>query len=369
MKSIFRNFVLGASLALFPLIAAEPSSERNQKIDRMVQEFAKKQTGGGVAVAIITPDRTASAGYRRDVFTYGHQRGPESAPPNENAIFYLASVTKVLTATVLAKFVRDGKVRLDDPAQKYVPEGVRVPSFNGRHMTLKDLAAHTSGLPNEAGKVSQPYHYEEKEFYNWLSNYKLKYAPGTKNVYSNVGYGFLGLILARVAHMSYEEVVIKEVCDPLNMPNTRIEYYHPQSPDLGNFYNKKGSLIKGGCCVALPTLGGGGAFASTINDMSRFLAFNMGLLHTGMEDLLPLLQQHDFTLLKNHFIGLGWYDNPLYQKPGIMKINKNGGMPGTSTYLAFVKGTKTGVVVLANSDSQPTTKLGNDILKILNPQK
>jgi D-alanyl-D-alanine-carboxypeptidase/D-alanyl-D-alanine-endopeptidase len=365
MKSIFKIVLF--CLAVLSLSAQEISPEQKQQIDQMVQEFAHKQAGGGVAVAIITPDRTSSTGYRRDVFTHGHQRGPQSAPPNENAIFYLASVTKVLTSSVLAKFVRDGKVKLDDPAQKYMPEGVRVPSFRGREITLRDLATHTSALPRSNGRVKHPYHYEDKEFFQWLSHYKLKYAPGTKNVYSNVGYGFLGLILARIAHMSYEEVVIKEICEPLNMSTTRRHYSEEQKQNFCDFYDKKGKRIRGGCCVALPALGGGGAFASTLNDMSRFLAFNMGLLKTGMENLLPLLQQHDFTMSPNNFIGLGWYDIPLEKGPPmIMKISKNGGMPGTSTYIAFVKQSKTGVVVLANSDSQPTEKLGNDILKILN---
>jgi len=363
MKAVLLSIVL----FVFSLSAQEITPEVIQQIDKTVQAFAQKQKGGGVAVAIIYPDSTSSQGYRRDTFLYGHDKGPESAPPKVNAIFYLASVTKVLTATVLAKFVQEGKVKLDDPAQKYVPASVRVPTFNGKQITLRDLATHTSGLPSEAGDVKHPYHYEKTDFYKWLSGYKLKYAPGTKSVYSNVGFGFLGLILSNIAHMEYEDLIIRELCDPLNMPDTRMRFSAEQKERLSDFYGKAGKMIHAGCCITLPALGGGGGFASTLNDMSRFLAFNMGLLKTSMNEALPALHDTQFTIGPADYIGLGWYNNKLYPNSTIMKISKNGGMPGVSTYLAFVKGSKTGVVVLTNSGSEPSVPLGNEILKILNP--
>lgn len=361
-----RTLLLSIILFVFSLSAQEVTPEVLQQIDKTVQAFAQKQKGGGVAVAVIYPDKS-SQGYRRDNFMYGHDKGPQSAPPKVNSIFYLASVTKVLTATVLAKFVQEGKVKLDDPAQKYVPASVRVPTFNGKQITLRDLATHTSGLPSEAGDVKHPYHYERSDFYKWLSGYKLKYAPGTKSVYSNVGFGFLGLILSNVAHMEYEDVIIKELCDPLNMPDTRMRFSDNQKERLSDFYNQNGKMIHAGCCIALPALGGGGAFASTLNDMTRFLIFNMGLLNTPMNGALSILHDTQFTIGPANYIGLGWYDNKLYSNGSIMKISKNGGMPGVSTYLVFVKESKTGVVVLTNTDSESTIPLGNAILKILNP--
>jgi D-alanyl-D-alanine-carboxypeptidase/D-alanyl-D-alanine-endopeptidase len=362
-----RTLLLSFVLFVFSLSAQEITPEVIQQIDKAVQAFAQKQKGGGVAVAIIYPDSTSSQGFRRDTFMYGHDKGPQSAPPKVNALFYLASVTKVLTATVLAKFVQEGKVKLDDPAQKYVPASVRVPTFNGKQITLRDLATHTSGLPSEAGDVKHPYHYERSDFYKWLSGYKLKYAPGTKSVYSNVGFGFLGLILSTIAHTEYEDLIIKELCDPLSMPDTRMGFSAEQKERLSDFYGPAGKMIHAGCCITLPALGGGGAFASTLNDMSRFLAFNMGLLKTSMNGSLSILHDTQFTIGPANYIGLGWYNNKLYPNGSIMKISKNGGMPGVSTYLAFVKESKTGVVVLANTNSEPTVPLGNEILKILNP--
>lgn len=349
------------------LFAKPVTPQMLQEVDAKVRQFSQHQKGGGVAVTIIYGE--GFEGHQQKNFMYGHAKGRESAAPTNENIFYLASITKVLTSTVLAKFVQEGKVKLDDPAQKYVPKWVKVPSYRGREITLRDLATHTSALPREAGGVEHPYHYEINDFYRWLSNYKLNYAPGTKTVYSNLGYGFLGLILATVANTTYADLVIREVCNPLGMDDTRTwdTYTDAQRERFCEFYSRDGSPVKTGCCNTLPALGGAGDFASTLSDMTKFLAYNMGLT-SSMNDLLPLLQNHDFTMGANHFIGLGWYNNPLYAKGTIMKFSKNGGLPGVSTYIAFVKETKTGVVVLANTNSEPTVALGNQILQILNPK-
>ncbi|MBS0647624.1 MAG: serine hydrolase [Verrucomicrobia bacterium] len=362
-----KTLLLSLVLFVFSLSAQEMTPETIQRIDEAVQAFAKKQKGGGVAVTVIFAD-PKSKGYQSHTFTYGHAKGPESPAPKTDSIFYLASITKILTSSVLAKFVAQGRVKLDDPAQKYVPASVRVPTFQGKEITLRDLATHTSALPRDVA-VKDPYHYTKEEFYKWISGYKLKYAPGTKSVYSNLGYGFLGLILSNIAHVSYEDLVIKEICNPLNMSDTRITLSAGQKERLCDFYSQTGKIIRTGCCPTMPAIIGSGEFASTLSDMSRFLAFNMGFFNTSMDNILPLAQSHQFTMSQGHFIGLGWYNNPLYSNGSIMKISKNGGIAGVSTYIAFVPGSKTGVVVLANCNSESTTPLGNQILKIMNPSK
>ena len=67
-------------------------------------------------------------------------------PDGPRSIFEIGSITKVFTATLLAEMAREGLVALDDPVQKWLPEGVRMPS-RGRAITLEDLSTHRSGLP------------------------------------------------------------------------------------------------------------------------------------------------------------------------------------------------------------------------------
>jgi D-alanyl-D-alanine-carboxypeptidase/D-alanyl-D-alanine-endopeptidase len=66
-------------------------------------------------------------------------------------IFAIGSITKVFTTILLADMVDRGLVNLDDPIEKYLPSTVKVPKFNGKNITLENLATHTSGLPEWPG--------------------------------------------------------------------------------------------------------------------------------------------------------------------------------------------------------------------------
>ncbi len=360
---MFKQIVAFVCLFVFSL---EASPQQIDKVDSAIREFSKKQHQGGIAVSIITPG--GKTGYTVNTFSYGHAKGPESAPPNEKSIFFLASVTKVLTATVLAKFVEEGKVRLDDPVQQYVP-GIKVPTYQGKPITLQDLANHTSGLPRDVSGNKHPYHYQVDDFYQWLQQIHLKYEPGTKSVYSNAGFGFLGIILSNIAGKSFEDLVVQVVCNPLNMPDTRMYLSNNQKDRLCEFYGKSGQVIDSPRRDTFPGLGGGGAFASTLADMTNFVVYNMGLVDTSLNSLLPILFEPSFKTTKTGFIGLGWEGSRLYPTQSILKYSKNGGLKGVSTFIGFVKETQTGVVVLSNTNSLNTTSLGNEILKILNPEK
>ena len=362
MMKTMTSFIL---LLTAPLAALAP--RQIERIDEATKKYAVEEKGGGVGVIIVYPGPN---GYEIKEFSHGHVAGPQSPPPRNNSIFLLASVSKVFCTTLLAKFVEEGRCRLDDLAQQYVPSWVHVPSFEGKQITLEHLATHTSGLPSEApGSGKKAYHYTKQDFYRALSHIHLHYAPGTKDVYSNMGIGFLGLILGNIAGRPYEEILVENILNPLNMPDTRYTYsLTPAQKERMVHFFINGKRVKTNCCKAMPAIGAGGGLTSTMHDMTQFLLYNMGLLNTELNSLLPILQKHYFRMHPRAFQCLAWYHNPLYPKGKLMKFSKNGGMPGVSTYIAFVKESKTGVIVLANAKSH-STKLGNDILKIMNPHE
>jgi CubicO group peptidase (beta-lactamase class C family) len=84
---------------------------------------------------------------KRYTFTFGRIARGSDARPTIRTEFEIGSVTKTFTGMLLAHFVRERLVHYDDPLQKFMPQGIRVPSFRGRRITLLDLATHTSGLP------------------------------------------------------------------------------------------------------------------------------------------------------------------------------------------------------------------------------
>jgi serine-type D-Ala-D-Ala carboxypeptidase/endopeptidase len=116
-----------------------------------------------------------------------------------------------------------------------------------------------------------------------------------------------------------------------------------------------------------PAFTGAGALRSTMNDMLAYLAFNMGLTSTPLTPLLPTLQRRWHpTMRAGGYVGLACQMMPL-RGSGLTVTWKDGGTIGFSSFIAFVRETGTGVVVLVNQ-SFPAARVAMPILKILNHQ-
>ena len=150
-------------------------------------------------------------------------------PLDGNTVFEMGSISKVFTGALLADMVARGEVKLDDPIAKYLPQTVKVPSRNGRQITLLDLATQSSGLPRLPSNMrpadfSNPYaDYSVQQLYEFLSGYSLTRDPGQRYEYSNLGVGLLGHVLALRAGKSYEEILKERILDPLGMNDTRVD--------------------------------------------------------------------------------------------------------------------------------------------------
>jgi CubicO group peptidase (beta-lactamase class C family) len=281
---------------------------------------------------------------------YGRLNQESDHKPDGDTVFEIGSVTKVFTAILLADMVERGELKLDDPISKFLSQSTKVPTRNGKEITLLDLATHTSGLPrmpnNFAPKdSSNPYvDYTVDQMYAFLSNHTLSRDIGAKYEYSNYGAGLLGHILALKAGMDYETLVKTRICDPLKMNSTRIQL----SPELrARLATGHDGDLKAVANWDLPTLAGAGALRSTVNDLLKFLAANLGFTKT---DLLPALEK---THLARHNagapgveVGLGWH---IYNKHGTQIVWHNGGTGGYHSFIGFDKKKRLGVAVLSNS--------------------
>src|SRR5690606_27539378 len=119
-------------------------------------------------------------------------------------IYEIGSVTKALTGLLLADLIERKLVAADDPAQKFLPEGLTMPIAGDKPITLEHLSTHTSGLPRLPSNFApadpaDPYaDYTQERMFDFLKSHKLRRAPG-KHEYSNYGAALLGQLLARKA--------------------------------------------------------------------------------------------------------------------------------------------------------------------------
>src|SRR5690348_13054559 len=109
------------------------------EVEANIQKRIAEQLNPSIVVGIVDKQ-----GYR--YFNFGNVKANGSLA-NEHSIYEIGSISKVFTAILLAQQALDGKIKLDDPAQQYIPNEVSVPRYGGKEITLGNLSDHTSGLP------------------------------------------------------------------------------------------------------------------------------------------------------------------------------------------------------------------------------
>ena len=270
--------------------------------------------------------------------------------PDADTVFEIGSITKVFTSLALAEMVRRGEVRLDDPVAKFLPATVRVPSRDGREITLLDLSNQVSGLPRLPGNLKpadlgNPYAgYGSANLYEFLSGYALRRGIGEKYEYSNLGVGLLGHVLSLRAGVGYEELIRRRVLEPLGMTDTAITLPDPMKRRLAVGTGPSRLPVK---YWDLDALAGAGALRSTARDMLKFLTAAMGLRETPLRSAFDLmLQKRRPTGTPDLDIGLGWH---IWNRYGTEIVWHNGGTGGFRSFAGYVTANKTGVVVLCNT--------------------
>jgi serine-type D-Ala-D-Ala carboxypeptidase/endopeptidase len=301
---------------------------------------AQQKRAPGVVIGLVD-DKGAK------IFAKGVCENGQNAEVNGDTVFEIGSVSKVFTALLLQEMVDSSEVKLDDPIGKYLPPSVKTPTRNRREITLEDLATQTSGLPrmpdNFAPKDgANPYaDYTVEQMYDFLAHYQLQRDIGGEYEYSNLGVGLLGHILALRAGMSYEALVVRRICDPLQLNSTRITLTPELKARLAPGHDTNDDTVSN---WDLPTLAGAGGLRSTANDLLKFLAANLGLTNSSLADAMTATQQPRKSIGVLRKIGLIWQI-----QTGSGTIWHNGGTGGYHSYIGFKKDPLRAVVVLANS--------------------
>jgi serine-type D-Ala-D-Ala carboxypeptidase/endopeptidase len=312
------------------------------------------ERGECTGIAVGTNDRGTPGFYAYGEVARGSGRAPEP-----KTAFEIGSVTKVFTATLLAIEAQRGVVKLDAPLQNYVPHGITVPRFEGRQMTLADLATHTSGLPRQPPMHGE--HYSAQDMFAFLNSYQLTRAPGTHFEYSNLGVALLAHALAQAAGTPWARLVQQEITEKLGMPDTRLSLEPEERARLAIGYSRAGLRARE-TMPTWPAFNGAGGLFSTTSDMQRFLAWNMGETKGDLPNsLLAELHTTRFPQPRARSgVGLAWHIAPLGAAASV--IWKNGGTSGYSSYIGFVPAARVGIVLLSNSNHCPLTSAGNEIL-------
>lgn len=288
---------------------------------------------------------------------------------NGDTVFAIASLTKLFTALLLADMTARGEVALEDPVNRYLPAGVRVPALKGRELRLVHLASYVSGLPGWPPNMkgldpSRPFPaYREADLYAALNKSPLKTPPGSAYEYSNFGFGLLAHVLARRGGKSFEEMLVTRICKPLGMNSTRI------TPDAA----MRARLAPAHADIAEPvkpwvfpeTLQGAGALYSTANDMLNFLEGATGRRNALTGPFRSLLKMRHPTDKPDVETASGWM---ISRTLGEEHAWKDGATAGYSAFAGYSLRSRDALVLLANGQCGPSFGVfGRHVLNVRFP--
>lgn len=327
-------------------------------VDTIVRKYIQRANTVSISVGIIKNGSTHT-------YNYGEVKKGKGQMPNIGSIYEIASITKTFTATLLAWYVNEGVLKLDDPITKYLPDSVASnPAL--KDIKLINLSNHTSGLPSLPTNFSiqrdysdaNPYkNYTRDMLFRYLRYCILPNKPGVKYAYSNLGVGLLGIILERVTNKPYEQLVNEIICRPLGMKSTMQHLYPLIGPRFVSVYNEDGKQTFPWSFDALAACG---SLKSTINDLLIYARANMTKSDSKLSKAFELTHKITFTNSDSQ-VGLGWH---IIKVDGVSYIFHNGGTEGSSSFLAYNVEKGLAVVILSNSGIG-TDNTGVDIISKL----
>jgi CubicO group peptidase (beta-lactamase class C family) len=326
------------------------------ELDRIAQQTLEKTGVPGMAIAIVYQDQVV---YLKG---FGVREAGLPGAVDADTVFQLASMSKPIASTIVAGLAGDGIVAWDDPVVKHDPDFAMYVPWVTSQVTLRDMFAHRSGLPDHAGDLLEDIGYSRAEILH-----RLRYQPPDSSfrsayAYTNFGLTAAGVAAARAAGKTWEEVAVERLFAPLGMTST--------SPRLADFLahqnRARGHVRENGAWVAKyqrdpDTESPAGGVSSSVRDLSQWVRLQLG---GGMIDGRRLISAqalgatHVPQIVSNPpanpqvdragFYGLGW--NVSYDSEGRVRLGHSGAFNlGAGTTVSLVPAEQIGIVVLTNA--------------------
>jgi CubicO group peptidase (beta-lactamase class C family) len=282
-------------------------------------------------------------------------------PASDSTMYEVGSVTKQFTAAAIVMLAEQGRLRLDDPITRYLPEGS--PAWAG--VTLRHLLTHTSGVPQDT-TLDWRRDYTEKELVLSAAALPLDFRPGEQESYSSTGYALLGIVVHRVTGRFWNDFLRDRIFRPLGMRTARVNSDLDIVPNRAAGYDLVNDTLKNqgwvspsinataDCCLSL-----------TVRDLAQWA---VGLNHA--KALSRAGQELSWTPVRlndggTYPYGLGWY---IYQQRGYRRIGHSGAWRGFQATIQRYPDFDTTVIVLANLAPANVEGVALGIAGLLDPK-
>ena len=349
----------GTAARLAELTAALP------EIDRLMSTFADRAKVPGIAYGVIVDGKVIHIGVA------GVRNTATREPVDTNTVFRIASMTKSFTALSILKLRDDGKLSLDDPAERYVPELAQLhyPTTDSPRITIRLLLSHSAGFPEDNPWGDQQLAATEARMSAMIrQGIPFSTSPGTSYEYSNFGFAILGRIVANVSRMPYTRYVRQQILLPLGMTSTTLESRAVPANRLAHGYR-----LQDGRWLEEPQLPDGafgsmGGMLTSVSDLGKWVGFMLDawpprdgaergpVRRSSVREMQQVIRFNGATAVRDtttgsvalsaggYGFGLGVRQTCLF--PTL--VAHSGGLPGFGSIMRWLPEYGVGVVALGN---------------------
>ncbi|MGO9922160.1 MAG: serine hydrolase, partial [Isosphaeraceae bacterium] len=355
-----RGFAVCAAVVFFaafpstshaePVIPArEPYAEAASRLERWIAAEMASKGLPALSIALVDDQQIVWAR------GFGRADRARNVPATAETVYRVGSVSKLFTDLAVMQLVEQGRLDLDAPVSRYLPEFAPQNPF-GVAISLRQLMAHRSGLVREppVGHYFDPGPPSLLEVVRSLGRTKLVLEPGTRTKYSNAGIAVVGAVVERVRGQAFVAAIRSSLLEPIGMASSSFE------PSAGLRQRMASGLMwtYDGQTVATPTFllgtGPAGNLVSTVTDLGRFLAFLFsggrgkgGTVIVKAETLRSMTEPQLGKKGESPAFGLGFAISKLDDH---VRIGHGGAVYGFATEVDALPDEKLGAVVITTVD-------------------
>jgi D-alanyl-D-alanine carboxypeptidase len=328
------------------------TAARADSTDDFIRSRMQRQRIPGVALVVLKDGMVVkSAGY-------GVADRESGAPVTADTVFKIASVSKQFIATGVMVLVQDGRLALSDPVSKYLHDA----PVSWQAITIRHLLTHTSGLVRGAPGWEPFGRQSDADVIRTSYDTPLRFTPGDKWEYSNLGYYVLAEIVTRVSGQSWSAFMTERVFRPAGLTSTRTTTMDP-APNRAKGYSDNDRLTD---ALDWPSVRPSGAFLSTVVDLARWdVALNTEavLTEASRREMWTPVRLNDGTTFP---YGFGWY----VSRPGARRrVYHGGGLPGFAAQFHRFLDDRVTVVLLINLDDVDDESIALGVADLYLPER
>lgn len=352
------------------------------EVERSYQEFIRSNHIPGLAFGIVLDGELILSG------AYGVAQIESKRPATTGTLFRIASMSKSFTAMAILKLRDAGKLRLDDPAEKYVPELKRIKPLtkDSPKITIRDLLTHSAGFPEDNPWGDWQLEDKDSDLTALIrGGLSLSNPPGLTYEYSNLGYTLLGRIVSKVSGMSCQRYIDRQILGTLRMHDTQWEYTKVPAERLAHGYRWEEEQWKQEKLLHDGVYGPMGGLISSVEDFAKYMVLHLKAwppsdsADSGPLQRSSLREMHQVAringlnidarkpdgspcpMITGYAFGLGWTRDC----DGRVALAHSGGLPGFGSNWRILPDFGLGIVTFANRTYTPAGAINLAILNLI----